>query len=82
MPRKRKPRVIDILRKAYPGEWRYMGAGEWDGPDFIVYAVRYGAGAYNGDEPSKLDLGSVHYYRTDVGGARDRLVPELIGYGE
>lgn len=34
---RKKQRVIDILRSHYPGQWKYVDPGRWEGP-FTVQA--------------------------------------------
>lgn len=59
---KSKVRIIDQLRKLYPGTWVYdQQSGDWIGPDFKVGARASWAPQWDGDESFV-----VSYIRTDT----------------
>ncbi len=60
--RRRLPRVIDQLRKLFPGHWTYEGWGLWQGPAFAVVSTANLCNNYDGDESWY-----VTYCRTDTG---------------
>lgn len=43
-------RVIDQLRRLFPGRWTYDGLGIWQGPDFAVHAEANLCSNYDGDD--------------------------------
>lgn len=48
---RRARRVIDELRRLFPGEWVYDRSGfTWNGPDFYVWAEGNLCNRYEGDE--------------------------------
>lgn len=66
-------RIIDVLRKHYPGTWRYEHHRyRWCGPDFDVIAYSASAARYDGDDSTFRS----EYRRSD----NDLLVPELLTY--
>jgi hypothetical protein len=73
---KRRPRIIDILRKHYPGEWRYVAQNHWSGPfDVRGYSVSAGMGDITGDG-SFMTV----YYREDTHRPVDELWPKIRFY--
>jgi hypothetical protein len=51
--KKRSQRVIEKLRKLYPGNWRYdKDLKVWIGPEFEVRAYSVLNNQYDGDESS------------------------------
>lgn len=56
-------RVIDELRRSFPGAWRYDPvANRWNGPDFSVEPRSHLAPRYDGDDDSFVTV----YYRSDT----------------
>lgn len=64
MPRAKKNRVIEQLRKAFPGAWYYDSLENvWCGPEFVVRAYSVYSPRYDGDD----DSFTTEYRRTDTG---------------
>ena len=63
-----KPRVIDVLRKAYPGVWRFEWPSRWVGEQFEVQG--------QSSVPDQFDNWYVEYVKTDT----QERVPELLAH--
>ena len=58
-----RERVIDQLRRKFPGRWRYDGWGRWIGPSFSVQCYSsVSSSSWLGDG----DLMTLTYHRTDT----------------
>ena len=71
---RQKKRVIDVLRKAYPGNWRYEFPSHWIGPEFEVQGYSESAARHEGEIDSRFQT---VYRRTDTG----EIVRELLLHG-
>lgn len=68
------PRIIDKLRKAYPGPWVWHAANWWwVGPNFHVYMESHNYSDVTGTH-------DIHYIRSDTGQPVPELLPRFNAY--
>jgi hypothetical protein len=69
-----KTSLIDSLKALFPGDWKYLGLGTWEGP-FIVHSRAHGQ--WPADYWKTVDDLMVEYVRADTGELIKELEPRL-----